>query len=208
MRIFKPTGTSTALINAVKPYVVGGKLLDLGCGSGVVGAALSHLVDDLYASDISEEAAYHTALEYPDILVRCGNLFAPWEGEKFNYIVDDVSGVAEEIAKISPWFEGVPCNSGKDGANLVVEVLKEAPKYLAEGGKLFFPIVSLSNVNHIRDVARDIYRLELLSQTDFPLPKEMWEHEGLLEKLRSEGIEFHKRFGMLIFSTYIYKAEL
>ena len=57
---------------------------------------------------------------------------------QFDYIIDDVSGISEEIAKISPWFKNVPCTSGIDGTDLVVSVLKEAPKYLKKNGKIFF----------------------------------------------------------------------
>jgi len=208
MGIFKPTGTSAALISAIKPHIKGGKLLDLGCGSGVIGAGLSHLVDDTYASDISDEAVLHTIHEYPDLLVRCGNLFEPWEDTKFDYIVDDVSGVAEEIAGVSPWFDGVLCNSGVDGANLIVEVLKKSPDYLNKEGKLFFPVVSLSNVERILDTARQIFNVELLSRTHFPLPSEMLKHRDMFRKLKSAGIQFEERFGMIVFYTDIYMGKV
>ena len=218
--IFKPTGTSTALINAVKPYLKArafnflnsltpcGTLLDLACGCGIVGNSLSSEVDDIYASDISQEAVDYVSEKYPDIEVKCGNLFDPWESMKFDYIVDDVSGVAEEIAKVSPWFDGVPCDSGKDGADLVVKVLEQAPKYLNENGKLFFPIVSLSNVDRILDTANRLYKIELLSHTDFPLPKKMYKHIDLLKELKKEGIQFQEKFGLIIFFTDIYMAKV
>ena len=80
---------------------------------------------------------------------KCGALLEPWEGETFDYIVDDVSGVAEEAARLSPWFKAVPCQSGPDGTSLVTEVINKAPAYLKKGGSIFFPVVSFSNVNKI-----------------------------------------------------------
>lgn len=204
--IFHPTGTSQALVNAVKPHIKGGKLLDLACGCGMIGNELSGQAD-VYASDISKEACNYVAKTYPKIKVKCGDLFEPW-GMMFDYIVDDVSGVAENIADVSPWFEGISCDSGRDGADLVVSVLNQAPKYLNGNGKLFFPIVSLSNVDRILDTAKSLYEIKLLSHTSFPLPKEMYEHIGLLRELKREGIQFQEKYGMVIFFTDIYMARI
>lgn len=206
--IFRPTGTSTALINAVKPYIKGGKLLDLACGSGIIGGELLNQVDDVYASDISQEATSYVSKKYPDIDVRYGNLFEPWKDMKFDYIIDDVSGVAEDIAKVSPWFQGIPCESGKDGTKLVIKVLEQASKYLNKNGKLFFPIVSLSNVNKILDTAKSLFKIKLLKHTDFPLPKEMYKDIDLLRELKKEGIQFEEKFGMVIFFTDVYMAKV
>jgi len=208
MAVFRPTGTSQALIKAIKPHIKGGKLLDLACGCGIVGHELSGQVDRVYASDISSEAVDYVTKQYPDMEIKLGNLFEPWQGKKFDYIVDDVSGVAENIADVSPWFKGVPCDSGRDGADLVVRVLLEAPQYLNKNGILFFPIVSLSNVSRILNTAKSNYKIQLLNHTDFPLPKEMYEHIGLLRELKREGIQFQEKFGMVIFFTDIYMATI
>ena len=201
--IFKPTGTSQAIIDAVKPLITGGKLLDLACGSGIVGREFTDIAE-VYASDIDQEAVDYVSDNFWDITPRCGNLFEPWEGMKFDYIIDDVSGIAEDIAKVSPWFEGVSCSSGKDGADLVIRVLEQAPKYLDKDGKIFFPIVSLSNVDRILDTANKLYKIELLSHNDFPLPKEMYKHLDLMRELKSHGIQFKEKFGMIIFHTNVY----
>jgi len=197
--VFKPTGTSDALIKACKPYITTGKLLDLGCGCGIVGRSLLKDGLDVYASDISPEATIKVG--YPDepIIVRTGSLFEPWELWKFDFIVDDVSGVSEEVE--NPWFEGVPCESGKDGADLVCKVIEQAPKYLTEHGKLFFPIVSLSNAKRVFHKAEQVFhKVELLSHTEFPLPKEMYK-----QKINPEY--FKERFGIKIFWTDIYLAQ-
>ena len=199
MSVFKPTGTSDALIKACKPYITTGKLLDLGCGCGIVGRSLLKDGLDVYASDIGPEATIKVG--YPDepIIVRTGSLFEPWELWKFDFIVDDVSGVSEEVE--NPWFEGVPCESGKDGADLVCKVIEQAPKYLTEHGKLFFPIVSLSNAKRVFHKAEQVFhKVELLSHTEFPLPKEMYK-----QKINPEY--FKERFGIKIFWTDIYLAQ-
>ena len=204
--IFKPTGTSQVLIKAVKEIIKKPKILDLGCGCGEVGISLLDL-GEVFASDIDQEAVDSIDTAKNGIDARCGNLFEPWVDMEFDIIVDDVSGVAEDVAKISPWFEGVPCETGSDGTKLVCEVLKQAPNYLLPNGKLFFPIVSFSDINKILGVANENFLIEQLSHTEFPLPKEMYKHRDLLNKLKAEGkIHFEEKFGMIIYWTDIYVA--
>ncbi|OGT44933.1 MAG: hypothetical protein A3E82_00675 [Gammaproteobacteria bacterium RIFCSPHIGHO2_12_FULL_38_11] len=214
--VFTPTGTSKALVKAVGNFITQpGKLLDLGCGSGVVGISLQQLglvKDALYVSDLSKEAvdcAEINAKQYNcPIVAKCGPLFEPWKEEKFDYIVDDVSGVSETVAKISPWFDNVPCNSGIDGTELIVQVIQEASRHLNPFGKLFFPIVSFSDVDKILKVAHQQFsRVERLAHEEWPLPQEMNQHVALLKKLQEKGvIQITEKFGMTLWFTDVYVA--
>ena len=141
--VFAPTGTTNLLLKAVKKAITGtNSLLDLGCGTGVVGLALhlEGLVNPpLYASDLSESAVICSRENFVRYScpadVRVGSLFEPWSGERFDVIVDDISGVAQDVAAVSPWFKGVPCETGKDGVDLVVKILRDAPSHLADQGR-------------------------------------------------------------------------
>ncbi|HLB43597.1 MAG TPA: methyltransferase [Gammaproteobacteria bacterium] len=214
--VFTPTGTSKVLVKAVGEFVkLPGKLLDLGCGCGVVGISLQQLgliKDSLYVSDLSKKAvdcAKANAKQYNcPIVAKCGPLFEPWKEEKFDYIVDDVSGVSEEVAKISPWFDNVPCNSGTDGTELIVRVIKEACRHLNPFGKLFFPIVSFSNVDKILKVAHQNFsQVKRLAHEEWPLPREMNQHIVLLKKMQEKGIiQITEKFGMILWFTDVYVA--
>jgi release factor glutamine methyltransferase len=214
---FTPTGTTNELVQSVHEHLnQPGKLLDLGCGIGVTGLALSKLglvKGALCASDLSQsavECAKKNAAKYScDIVAKCGSVFEPWQGEKFDYIVNDISGVAKAVAEISPWFTGVPCDAGFDGVALVTQVLNEAPNYLNEGGKIFFPVISLSNIDKIIAAAQDNFKtVRMLSRAEWPLPKEMYQHAALLRELREKNdISFSEKFGMMIWSTDIYMAH-
>lgn len=214
--VFIPTGTSKVLVKAVREFVKQpGKLLDLGCGCGVVGIALQQLGlvrGSLYVSDLSKKAvvcAEKNAKQYNcPIVAKCGPLFEPWKEEKFNYIVNDVSGVSEKVAKISPWFDNIPCDSGKDGTTLVGKVISEASQYLEQGGCLFFPIVSFSNVDKIMEMAQQNFlRVERLVHEEWPLPKEMNQEIEVLKKLKEEGcIQITEKFGMVLWFTDVYVA--
>ena len=215
--VFYPTGTTKALIDAVEKIVERpGRLLDLGCGSGVLGIVLEKLGlinDSLYASDLSQNAVDCTIknaqMHNIPHEVRAGSLFEPWNNEKFDYIVNDVSGVAAEVATLSSWFENVPCASGADGTDLVVKVLSEAPKYLSEGGLFFFPVISFSKVENILSAAKQSFsKVERLTHNQWPLPDDMKIHVDKLHEIKEKGhIDFEEKFGMIIWYTDVYVAS-
>ena len=214
--VFTPTATTRSIVNAVSGCVrKPGKTLDLGCGSGIVGITLNKLglvAPPLYASDLSEEAVrcltVNAAQHSCSVVGRCGKLFEPWQGESFDTIVDDVSGVAEEVADISPWFSQVPCDSGADGTALVIQVVQEAGKHLLPGGRLFFPAICFSNVDRIVAAAQHAFsHVERLVHEEWPLPKDMYDHRPLLNRLREAGsVHFTEKFGMIVCFTDVYVA--
>ena len=214
--VFEPTGTSTEIATAVNNYiVVPGKTLDLGCGSGVVGLALAiskKINGKLYASDLSEDAINFlkvNAKKYGvEVDARAGSVFNPWNEEKFDYIVDDISGVAERIADISPWFKETACESGNDGTLLVREAIEKSPNHLNENGKFFFPILSLSNSERIITKANDVYmNVEKISTKQWQMPKEMMSFKDELLNLRDNKlIDFEEKYGWLLWSTDVFVA--
>ena len=214
--VFTPTGTTDVLFNAAKNNInVAAKVVDLGCGSGVVGLSLfktGKVASPLFASDLSNEAVECVkqnaiACNCP-VVAKSGSLFEPWQGEKFDYIVNDISGVAQEVAQLSDWFKNVPCNSGVDGTDLVVEVIKKAPEYLNPQGRLFFPIISFSRKKKILEAAHNNFTdVERLAHQEWPLDKNMYQYLEVLRRIKKEGyIEFIEKFGMVIWFTEVYAA--
>jgi SAM-dependent methyltransferase len=215
--VFLPNTTTELLINAVKKTILKpGKVLDLGCGTGVVGLALwleGLSEEPICASDLSESAvlcAKENFKKYEcEADVRRGALFEPWDNEKFNLIIDDISGISQDIASISPWFGGVPCDTGSDGTDLILNILRNASKFLAKDGHFFFPVLSLSNVDSLLRVAKENFStVELIERQDWPLPKELESHIPLLKELSAKGsIQLKERFGMILCSTEVYLAK-
>ena len=214
--VFAPTATSDFLISGVLSNINKvDKLLDLGCGNGIVGIALSKFnkANKIYFSDISNEAVKVTDLNIK--LNNCvgevikSNIFSNWNGYKFDIIVDDISGISEEVAKLSRWFKNVPCDSGIDGTANIEKVLNEARHFLNKNGKIFFPVISLSNTNKILDIANKNFKnLKKISHNQWFLPKELSSNLVLLEKLKKDGcIDYCQKFGELICWTDIYLAN-
>jgi len=187
----------------------------LGCGSGVVGLIIAHLrsLPAVSLSDVHTETLPNVKRNFEQygyrFDFRLGDVFEPWQGERFDVIVDDVSGVAEPGAVHSRWFQGVPCSSGKDGTELVTGVVREAPEHLNASGKLIFPIISLSNSQKILEVARRHFkRVDKVASKDWPMPPELLTHTELLADLEKQGcITLIRKYGLLLGRTEVYVAE-
>ena len=103
--VFQPNLTSklsyeTAKENLSKKT----KVLDLGCGSGIIGILIKKNNDKvhLFCSDNHLKAIKLTKKNLIKNkvfgVVKKGSLFEPWRGFKFDYIIDDVSAISSSIA--------------------------------------------------------------------------------------------------------------
>lgn len=216
--VFVPTHTSQLLIKSAR-QVMGtpGKLLDVGCGIGICGLVLGKLGlchVPVFCSDLSEQATA-VALENARKLnvpadIRTGPLFAPWDGERFDDIIADVPGISQEIARLSPWFpQGVECETGRDGTALVVQMLQQAPKHLNAGGRLIFPVLSLSNEQRILESAHVHFsEVTLVAEQTWLLPEALTKHLDKLQPLCEQGaIQLQQKVGMWLWSIKVYQAS-
>ena len=214
--VFAPTATSDFLISAVASNIDKvDKLLDLGCGNGIVGISLSKLnkAKKIYCSDISDDAVKVAKLNIK--LNNCegeaikSNIFSDWKGNKFDIIVDDISGISEEVAKLSNWFKNVPCDAGFDGTSNIEKVLNQSREFLNKNGKIFFPVISLSNTKKIIEIAKNNFKdIKKISNNQWFLPEDLNRNSEILEKLKKEGcIDYCQKFGQLICWTDIYSAN-
>ena len=143
--VFAPTATSDFLISAVASNINKvDKLLDLGCGNGIVGISLSKLnkAKKIYCSDISDEAVEVAKLNIK--LNNCegeaikSNIFSNWKGNKFDIIVDDISGISEEVAKLSIGLKMFHAMQVLMGHQNIEKVLNQSREYLNKMEKYFF----------------------------------------------------------------------
>jgi SAM-dependent methyltransferase len=217
--VFRPTSTTVLLLRAARRLLAyrPRSVLDLGCGCGIVAVALARVGPpdmQVAASDLSAAAVrlarYNIGRLGVGVDCRRGSLFEPWEGRRFDLVVDDVAGVAEPLARISGWYPaGVPSDAGRDGTRWILEVIAQAPDFLAPGGRLLFPLLTLSREAPVLALARERFTtVELIEEQWYPLTDELLAHQPLIEELVAEGgIRIEKQGSRWCWATGIYAAS-
>lgn len=212
--VFMPTSTTVVLGESLTG-LGGAEVADLGCGCGVLGiyAALAG-ARRVATVDISAAACAATRKNsirnsVADRLeIYCGDLFSPLGSMTFDAIICDVSGVADEIARVSPWFPDEIQTGGKDGTQHINRVLADARKYLNRGGTLYFPVLSLSRVASIMQAAHAAFpeRLEHVTAREYSFPAGA-KHAALFDRLESNGtIEVERKRSRFIWRLDIWKG--
>jgi SAM-dependent methyltransferase len=212
-KIFEPNLTTILLIDvAVKIIKNNDKVLDLGCGSGVVGCYLykKKIIRHIYGSDISQEAVncakYNAKNLTSNFDIRLSNSLSNWKNEKFNLIINDISGISSRINNISKWFKFAPNNSGNDGTKFTLNILKEFKNKRFNNANLIFPVLGLSNRDKIINfLKKNKINYKILIKKEWPLPKDLIKHKNVLKKLKKEKkINYYEKFSILFTTTEIF----
>jgi methylase of polypeptide subunit release factors len=214
--LFTPNTTTNILFEAAFP-VAGLSVLDLGCGVGpvAIAAALSGAAS-VTAADVMEEACRLTArnAELNGVADRVtavpSYLFRDLKPAQFDLIISDVSGMSEQIARRSPWFPDPIPTGGVDGTELAIEVVNSAPKYLRPGGRLVFPVLSLSRATAIEEAARSVFGAALtkVREKSMPFHPDLCKDREWLAAQKAEGLlDYSMRGSRLCWSLTIYSAQ-
>ena len=133
------------------------------------------------------------------------NLFSSLKKEKFDIIINDVSGISDKVAKISPWFNHVPCDSGEDGTKQTIKVFNQFSKFLKKEGIFYTPIISFCNEKKIFSyLKKKKYKFKEILFKEWPIPKKMHEHKKLLKKLKNKNKIFYtEKFNFIIAHTRV-----
>ncbi len=213
---FMPASSSQMLARVLH-IPLGSTVADLGCGVGnlaiysaLEGAKRVHAVDLMEsACELARINAIKNRVG-DKVTVHCGNLFEPIpEDVMFDVIIGDLSGVADEVARLSPWFpEPVP-TGGYDGTDHILGMLETAPKRLKRGGDLYLPISSLSNAPKILNAADQAFggKIEQIWKVDYPFCTELTHGVERLRAMQNDGlIDFSKRGSLVFWTMWIYRA--
>jgi tRNA G10 N-methylase Trm11 len=165
-----------------------------------------------YLSDISKKAVLKAKKNLQNyngnFHFKSGNGLEPWEGEKFDLIINDISGISSEVAKISPWFKNVPVDRSIDGTYLLSSTLKKVRKFMNKKSIIVFPIISLCNVEKAKTFLKKKFKILKKFEFEWPLPKQMLRHINKLESLKKKNIvSYEKKYGIVICKTAIIIAK-
>ena len=212
-KIFEPNLTTKLLIRSASKIInKNDKVLDLGCGSGIIGCYFykKKIIRSIYASDLSKAAINCTLYNAKKLTdnydIRLSDSLDEWKDEKFDLIINDVSGISSKINDISSWFKFAPNNSGKDGIKFTLNILNKYKNNISAKGKLIFPVLGLSNRNKIINfLKKNKINYKILDKIEWPLPKNLLQHQDLLKKLKKDKIiNYYEKFGMFFTTTEIF----
>lgn len=133
--IYSPREDSFLLAKYVKKYAKG-KVLDMGCGSGIQTLAALKKARDVLAVDVDMDAV--KLCKSKDINARQSNLFENVNG-KFNLIIFNPPYLPEDKREYDRATTG-----GKHGYELIERFLSEAKNYLNKNGKILIICSSLT----------------------------------------------------------------
>ena len=213
--VFQPTLTSRLLAQVFK-IPEGSRVLDLGCGAGVLaiiaalkGASHVHAVDVMEQARPLVEANARRNGVADRVVASSGDLFQPVGAQRFDVIVSDVSGVVDEVSRLSPWYPDSIPTGGHDGADQIVRMLDSVREHLNPQGVLYFPTGTISNIPRTLEAAQRAFgaQVELMEQIEVPFCAEFKENMDVMTRLRAEGlIDFTARRSRYVWTMEIYRA--
>ncbi len=138
MKFYEPREDSFLLINCMK-IKPGEKVLEIGCGSGIVCKRAAEMGGIVFCCDINPHAVEETKRITKGLNVRVfyGNMFEPFEGMKFDVILFNPPYVITDETEEDNSLIGLAWNGGKDGRKLIDPFLESFDKYLNENGRVY-----------------------------------------------------------------------
>ncbi len=194
-KVFRPTLLSEKC--ALNTNFKDKNILDLGCGIGPLAIYFAKngakCVD---AIDIYDEHLKFTKKnsDLNDVRVNVfeSNLFQN-VSKKYDLICCDVSGVKEEVARLTGWFpEEVP-KADDSGANLILNVIANSKQFLKENGELVICTTSFSNEKSIFEAFEQFFpdSYQKIYSEEVPFSKRLNQNIDILDKE-----SFYKRDGI------------
>ena len=213
--VFQPTLTTRILAQCAQ-IPTGASVLDIGCGVGALavvaalkGAGHVDAVDVMAQARPLVEANARRNGVGDRVAAYSGDLFEAIGTQRYDVIISDVSGVVDELSRLSPWYPTSIPTGGHDGADQIVRMLDSAADHLLPGGVLYFPTGTISNIPRTLAAAERSFgkNVELLSQVEVPFVREFKENMDVMTRLQDQGlIQFSTKRSRHLWTLQIYRA--
>ena len=211
--VFSPTHTSRTLAEALE-ITPGDTVIDVGCGSGVLAFVAAKLgAKKVYGCDLSEPAVVAARenakrLGLQDVCeFRAGDLLDPVRDVRADVLIGDVSGIPDELASLSGWFEAVPAG-GPTGAELPRKMLATIGDTLVPGGRLYLPTGTIQDEQAILSAARAVFgdNMEPVLEREFPLPDLVAKSVAAARMMKEGLVNLHKRGSRILWRLQIWRC--
>jgi methylase of polypeptide subunit release factors len=212
--VFSPTSTSRTLADAIE---IGpdDTVIDVGCGSGVLAFVAAKLgAKKVFGCDLSapavemaRENAKRLGLE--DICeFRQGDLLEPVRDVRATVLIGDVSGIPDELARASGWFEEIP-SGGPTGAELPTKLLHSIGDTLAPGGHLYLPTGTIQDERAILAAAREVFgdRIQRVLEREFPLPDLVAKSKAAARLMKEGLLTLRQRGSRFLWQLRIWRCD-
>ncbi|MBD3209485.1 methyltransferase, partial [Candidatus Woesearchaeota archaeon] len=132
--VYEPQEDSHLLRQCLPKDLSGKKVVEVGCGSGVISVACAQRGGDVVAVDVDPAAVAATRKAARDArvtVVACeGDLFGPVRDERFDYVICNPPYLPTD-----PKRPDVALDGGPEGWEFTARFLKEASDHLTDSGK-------------------------------------------------------------------------
>jgi SAM-dependent methyltransferase len=211
--VFSPTHTSRTIAEALE---IGpdDTVIDVGCGSGVLSFVAARLgASRVVGCDLSEEAVRAASqnaqrLGLADrVEFRHGDLLEPVRDVRASVLIGDVSGIPDEIAKVTGWFPDGRAG-GPTGAELPRKMLESIGDTLAPGGRLYLPTGTIQDEMSIIAVARRLFgdNMEPVLSREFPLPDIVGKSKAVARMMKEGLLNLHRRGSRWLWRLQIWRC--
>ena len=212
--VFSPTATSKTLAEAMEIYP-GDTVIDVGCGSGVLAFVAAKLgAAKVYGVDLSQRAveaarenAKRLGLEHV-CEFRAGDLLEPVREVEATVLIGDVSGIPDDIAAQSGWFDDVPAG-GPTGAELPTKFVRSIGDTLAHGGRLYLPTGTIQYERPILEAAHEVFgdNVRSVLEREFPLPDLVAKSKAVTQMVKEGLVSFRQRGSRWLWQLRIWRCE-
>ncbi len=154
------------------------RVLDLGCGAGLIGIVAARMGHRVVATDIRPAC---TACASANGLlngignrldVRTGDLFAPLAEEAFDLIAANPPQMPTPVDRDWGDEQALADNGGPDGWAILERIILEAPGYLKPRGRLVFTLLAFLGVGRALGMLRTAgLEGRVLAREDQPFPR-------------------------------------
>ena len=149
--VYEPSDDTYLLLDSLEKvdFRAGSRVLEVGCGTGIVSIAVSGLVASVVACDINPHAVdvckrNAARNKVKNIEVVGSDLFSGVSG-RFDLIVFNTPYLPQSLDETVSGEINHAWDGGVDGRKVIERFLAEVSSYLSEGGRIVFLESSLSD---------------------------------------------------------------